>query len=85
MSPADDALLAKKPIDPAAEAATAGAGSRPMRFTSNIVGPIILLTDLACLVLSVPIALIAYNLLVGDEVIYSVHVFAFAICPQASF
>ena len=84
MSPADDALLATKPIDPAAEAATAGAGSRPMRFTSNIVGPIILLTDLACLVLSVPIALIAYNLLVGDEVIYSVHVFALAIL-SASF
>ena len=52
---------------------------RPIRFTSNIVGPIFLAADLFCLAASVPVTLYAYDLLVGDRVIASVHVFAFAV------
>ena len=79
MSPADDAIAVPKPVEPLAGAMAADSRKRPVRFTSNIVGPIILATDLACLAISVPMALIAYALLVGERVIYSVHVFAFAI------
>ena len=84
MSPAEDAVLIQKPVDPVTDLPAASARNRPIRFTSNIVGPIILLTDLACLALSVPAALVAYDLLIGDQVIYSVHVFALAIL-SASF
>ena len=79
MSPADDAIAVPKPVEPLAGAMAADSRKRPVRFTSNIVGPIILATDLACLAISVPMALIAYALLVGERVIYSVHAFAFAI------
>jgi len=79
MSPADDAIAVPKPGEPLAGTMAADSRKRPVRFTSNIVGPIILATDLACLAISVPMALIAYALLVGERVIYSVHAFAFAI------
>ena len=79
MLPVDDAILTEQPTDPVTEAPDSRASGRPVRFTSNIVGPIFLLTDLACLALSVPISLLAYNLLVGAAVIYSVHTFALAI------
>jgi polysaccharide biosynthesis protein PslA len=74
----DDAILAE-PSAEGAEARRPAADRRPVRFTSNIVGPIFLLTDIACLVISVPIALVAYRLLVGVAVLYSVHIFAFAV------
>jgi Undecaprenyl-phosphate glucose phosphotransferase len=79
MSPADDAIAARRPVKGAAKTPADGARKPQMRFTSNIVGPIILLTDIACLVLSIPMALIAYKILVGERVIYSVHAFALAI------
>jgi Undecaprenyl-phosphate glucose phosphotransferase len=84
MPPADDAIVVQKPVDPAVDARATDSRKRPVRFTSNIVGPIILASDLACRALSVPMALIAYDLLVGERLIYSVHVFAFAIL-SASF
>lgn len=85
MTPADDAVAVKKaPVGGANGTVTASARKPQVRFTSNIVGPIIFLTDVACLALAVPMALIAYDLLVGDRVIYSVHIFALAIL-SASF
>jgi Undecaprenyl-phosphate glucose phosphotransferase len=51
--------------------------SRRARFTSNIAGPIFFLADVVCIVLSVPLALIAYHFLRGDRIIVSVHIFAF--------
>jgi Undecaprenyl-phosphate glucose phosphotransferase len=79
MPPADDAITVPKPIDGAAGTVAPPTRKARVRFTSNIVGPIILLTDVVCLVLAVPMALIAYDLLVGDRVVYSVHLFALAI------
>ncbi len=78
MSPPDDAVLLQpnmsRPIaDPPASR------RRAVRFTSNIVGPIFLLADLLCLLVSVPAALLAYDLLIGDRVIYSVHIFALTV------
>jgi len=78
MSPADEAVLAQDPL--LDRGGTAGrSNGRPIRFTSNIVGPIFLAADLFCLAASVPVTLYAYDLLVGDRVIASVHVFAFAV------
>ena len=63
--------------------AEAGKPQRParptVRFTSNIVGPIFLAADLICLAISAPVALLAYDTLVGAPVILSVHRFAFAV------
>ena len=78
MSPPEDAVL----LQPNMTRAIAGPQSsrrRAVRFTSNIVGPIFLLADLLCLLVSVPAALLAYDLLIGDRVVYSVHIFALTV------
>ena len=83
MSPPDDALLI--PDSPEERSALpAASGPHPVRFTSNIVGPILLTADVICLVASVPAALVAYEVLVGEGVVYSVHAFALAV-TAASF
>lgn len=58
---------------------TAGPRRISTRFTSNIVGPILLFADLICLAVSAPIALIAYDWLLGGPVAPSVHIFAWAV------
>jgi Undecaprenyl-phosphate glucose phosphotransferase len=73
----DDATIAQP--SPEGAGARRSGDRRPVRFTSNIVGPIFLLTDMACLVISVPMALAAYRVLVGEGVLYSVHLFALAV------
>ena len=50
---------------------------RRARFTSNIAGPIFFLADVLCILLAVPLSLIAYNILRSDRMIPSVHIFAF--------
>ena len=83
MSPTDEALVAHDPLVDR-EAASGPSNRRPIRFTSNIVGPIFLAVDLFCLAASVPVSLYAYDFLVGDRVVPSVHVFALAVL-SASF
>jgi len=61
--------------------ATGSADSR-LRFSSNIAGPILLAGDLFCLLISVPIAITAYQILAPAKLVESVHVFAF--CATAS-
>lgn len=78
MSPPDDALMVRDDL-PDREAAAGSPSSRPIRFTSNIVGPIFLTADLLCLFASIPVALLAYDFLRGARVVASVHVFAFAV------
>jgi Undecaprenyl-phosphate glucose phosphotransferase len=77
MSPPDALPIPENADERSAVPATAG--QRPIRFTSNIVGPILLTADLVCLVASVPAALIAYSILIGEGVVYSVHIFALAV------
>ncbi len=72
-------LAAEDPVPAAVETGTA----RRVRFTSNIAGPIFLVTDLVCIVLSVPLALLGYVLLRGDRLIPSVNLFAFAAAAGA--
>src|SRR5687768_7364052 len=78
MSPAEDALVTQDHLVDRGRAAGRSNG-RPIRFTSNIVGPIFLAVDLLCLTASVPVALLAYDFLVGDRLVPSVHVFALAV------
>ena len=78
MSPPDDAVMARDDLAEG-EAAAGSLSSRPIRFTSNIVGPIFLAADLFCLFASIPVALFAYDFLRGARVVESVHIFAFAV------
>jgi Undecaprenyl-phosphate glucose phosphotransferase len=66
-------------------AVSAKAPKRSVRFTSNIVGPIFLLVDLICLLVSAPLALFTYSALRGTIVILSVHAFAFAVMAASFF
>jgi Undecaprenyl-phosphate glucose phosphotransferase len=65
--------MTQAPANPPASRSTA------FRFTSNIVGPIFLLVDVLCLALSVPAALLVYDVLIAERVVYSVHIFALTV------
>ena len=52
--------------------------SRRIRFTSNIVGPLLFIRDLLCLIVAAPFAYFFYDLLIGDRLVPSVHLFAWA-------
>ena len=75
------AVAEEAALTPEARNALASTASRrhAYRFTSNIVGPIFLLADVLCLAISAPIAFFAYQAIVGQGVILSVHLFAFAV------
>lgn len=81
MSPPDEAVLVQPNVNTSPTEIRKG---RPIRFTSNIVGPIILVADLICLATSVGAALLAYDLLIGDRLVQSVHLFAITVL-SASF
>ena len=78
MSPPDDAVMVQDNLTDRG-AAGGSSKSRPIRFTSNIVGPIFLVADLICLAASIPVALLAYDFLRGIRVVASVHTFAFCV------
>ena len=71
----------KVAVVPASEADSAEPANlirpRRSRFTSNIAGPIFFLADLVCILLAVPLSLIAYGILRGDRIEPSVAIFAF--------
>lgn len=48
-----------------------------VRFTSNVVGSLVVLADLICFALSVPIAFFAFGLIRSSEVVVGVHLLAF--------
>ena len=58
-------------------AAPAPRSRRRIRFTSNVVGTLYLLTDILCFVVSVPLALAAYSFVRSANYAVSVHVTAF--------
>lgn len=53
------------------------------RFTSNIIAPLTFVADILCLVLSVPLALLVYQTLVGERIDPDVHVAAVVIAGVA--
>jgi Undecaprenyl-phosphate glucose phosphotransferase len=48
----------------------------PVRFTSNIVGPILFIRDVFCFAISIPLAAWTYNLFFDAWLVPSVHLFA---------
>lgn len=52
---------------------------RALRFTSNIVGPMYFWTDILCLLLSAPLAVVAYSFTLGQRLEPAVHLFALVI------
>src|SRR5438270_13360371 len=69
-SPAEDEVL------PVAERRS---NSRGLRFTSNVVGSLFLVTDIICFISAAPITLTAYSLLRGSRLDLSVHITAFGL------
>ena len=52
---------------------------RSIRFTSNVVGTLFLLTDILCFVVSAPITLAVYSVVRGSRVLAPVHITAFVL------
>lgn len=77
MSLADETALDRNPSSGDIESPSATGAGSTVRFTSNIVGPLFLFADALCLLVSAPLALAAYQLLVGEWIVPSVHLFAF--------
>ncbi len=77
----DDCVPSASPPDAqespvAAEQRSASAG---LRFTSNVVGSLFLVTDIICFIVAAPITLLAYSLVRGSRLDVSVHVTAFVL------
>jgi polysaccharide biosynthesis protein PslA len=52
---------------------------RGLRFTSNVVGSLFLVTDIICFIVAAPVTLLAYSLVRGSRMEISVHVTAFVL------
>jgi polysaccharide biosynthesis protein PslA len=48
-----------------------------LRFTSNVVGSLFLVTDIICFIVSAPITLAAYSVVRGQRIVVPVHITAF--------
>ena len=48
-----------------------------LRFTSNVVGSLFIVTDVICFLISAPITLAAYSVIRGQRIVQSVHITAF--------
>ena len=66
---APDAAVAALPLEQG--------GKRRLRFTSNVVGSLFLVSDVICFVVSAPITLAAYSAIRGLRVALPVHITAF--------
>ena len=55
------------------------------RFTSNVIPPLFVATDLLCLVASAPLALLAHALIVGGRIDPDVHAVAAVVAAVAFF
>ena len=73
-SSADGASVDEASPQPAVPRAPA---KRGLRFTSNVVGSLFLLTDILCFLVSMPITLAAYSVIRGSRVAVPVHMTAF--------
>src|SRR5919107_1939709 len=73
-------LPASAPSVATDEAPVRGAPPRAaprLRFTSNVVGSLFLLTDIVCFIISAPITLAAYSIVRGSRIVVPVHITAF--------
>lgn len=67
-SPEDDSPMSASQAVP---------GSQGLRFTSNVVGSLYLLTDIVCFIFAAPVTLLAYSLVRGSRLAVPVHISAF--------
>ena len=78
----DESSSAPEPAEAVFDSAQAapapvGAARRGVRFTSNVVGSLFLVTDVICFILAAPITLAAYSFVRAQPVVIPVHVTAF--------
>ena len=73
------AVSSDGPADESHTVAWPAAGSKKtgLRFTSNVVGTLFVLTDVICFLISAPIAYLAYSLVRGSALALPVHITAF--------
>lgn len=64
-------------VEEAIPAAAVQHANRTVRFTSNVVGSLFLVTDIICFLISAPITLAAYSIARGSHLELSVHITAF--------
>lgn len=65
--------------------ATVTRATQTRRFTSNVIPSLVFIVDLLCLVVSAPLALFAYDLIVGSLIVPGVHTAAAFIAGVAFF
>jgi Undecaprenyl-phosphate glucose phosphotransferase len=65
------------PVSEQVAAPAARPASRGLRFTSNVVGSLFLVTDIVCFAVSAPITLAAYSVVRGQRIAVPVHITAF--------
>jgi Undecaprenyl-phosphate glucose phosphotransferase len=65
------------PVEAANDLGAPQRAKRGLRFTSNVVGSLFLITDIVCFVLSAPITLAAYSVIRGSRLAIPVHITAF--------
>src|SRR5438270_8787707 len=73
----DDCLPAARLPEEEMSAAGAPRRSGGLRFTSNVVGSLFVVTDIICFIVSAPITLAAYSLVRGSRMDVPVHITAF--------
>ena len=73
----DDCLPAGRPSEDEIAAAAAQRRSGGLRFTSNVVGSLFVVTDIICFIVAAPITLAAYSLIRGSRLAVPVHITAF--------
>src|SRR3954454_7845181 len=73
----DDCLPADSPPEDELSAAGAPRRSGGLRFTSNVVGSLFVVTDFICFIVAAPVTLLAYSLVRGSRLDVSVHFTAF--------
>src|SRR4051794_36749023 len=73
----DDCLPAGSPADDAIAEVATPRRSGGLRFTSNVVGSLFIVTDIICFIAAGPITLAAYSLVRGSRVEVPVHITAF--------
>ena len=73
----DDCLPAGSPSEDEIAAAAAQRRSGGLRFTSNVVGSLFVVTDIICFIVAAPITLAAYSLIRGSRLAVPVHITAF--------
>ena len=75
----DDCLRAGSPADDAITAVATPRRSGGLRFTSNVVGSLFIVTDIICFIVAAPITLASYSLVRGSRLAVPVHITAFVL------